>query len=180
VVSTRKQLDDDPKFNTLNKTTTVAVGFMQRQIENKKSRIRIRGTTTVAAASTIPVVISVSVVSSVRVVFRSAAASSLMGCERVVHDGMMGWDRNRPIFIWMTTVVSIHGSQLKPDSRSLVQQYPVPLCSLCSTVSIQPRAACSRCSITGVWIGVDRSQASRFRFCLTSTFLSSSVVGSVI
>jgi len=174
VVSTRKQLDDDPKFNTLNKKTTV--GFMQRQIENNKSRIR--GRTTVAAASTVPVLISVSVVSSVRVVFRYAAASSVMGCERAVHDGMMG---SKSSDLHMDDDCIFNSRQSIETqfsfSRSTISS---PFVQACSTRSIQPRAACSRCSITGVWIGVERSRASRFRFCLTSTFLSESVVGSVM
>jgi hypothetical protein len=129
VVSTRKQLDDDPKFNTLNKTKTV--GFMQRQIENKKEPNQRNNNSSSSIDSTsINISISSIISAGSLSLCRSLFGDGMRASGTRWDDGMMEWDRNRPIFIWMTTVFSIHGSQSKPNSRPLVQQYPVPLCRI--------------------------------------------------
>jgi hypothetical protein len=125
VVSTRKQLDDDPKFHTVNKTTSQNIP--RHQLDSCREQRKNNSSSSIDSTSSNISISSIIIAGSLSIC-RSLLGDGIRAS--AVYDGMMGWDRNRPIFIWMPTGFSIHGSQSKPDSRSLVQQSSVPLCRL--------------------------------------------------
>jgi len=189
VVSTQKQLDDDPRFNTLNKTKPNPHNDNDPDNENENDNDndsfihaetnRFQQETKHRHNNS-----SSSITGSIRI--RRINSSSIISlgscsiCARLVLFWYAGeryaiGSKSSDLHLDVDCLFNLRQS-IEPDSRSLVQQSfsPFALCRF-STMSIQSICQTSLVVASlGFGLGVDPIRASRFpsRFCLASAFVS--------